>query len=132
MARMTPSAAFASGQSLVRIGNRIFRRQNRTMSAIQIGFTPRHVSTPRKEEDLMERYKGEVKWFNNAKGYGFLGSEGIADVFCHFSAIQIDGYKSLKEGELVEFAIIPGPSGRPQADAVTRLHPPEPKPAATR
>ena len=68
----------------------------------------------------MANYKGTVKWFNNAKGYGFLGHEGGADVFCHYSAIQNDGYKSLKEGELVEFDIVGGPSGRPQADNVVR------------
>ena len=68
----------------------------------------------------MANYKGSVKWFNNAKGYGFLGYEGGADVFCHYSAIQNDGYKSLKEGESVEFDIVAGPSGRPQADNVVR------------
>ena len=67
----------------------------------------------------MAQYKGTVKWFNNAKGYGFIGREGGDDVFCHFSAVQVDGYKSLKEGDLVEFDIIQGTKG-PQADAVTR------------
>ena len=49
----------------------------------------------------MAQYRGTVKWFNNAKGYGFLGREGGADVFVHYSSIQIDGYKSLKEGDEV-------------------------------
>ena len=53
----------------------------------------------------MAQYKGTVKWFNNAKGYGFLGREGGADVFVHYSSIQIDGYKSLKEGDEVEIEI---------------------------
>ena len=66
----------------------------------------------------MAQYKGEVKWFNNAKGFGFLGREGGPDVFVHYSSIQIDGYKSLKEGQLVEFDIIQGTQG-PQADNVT-------------
>ena len=68
----------------------------------------------------MAQYKGTVKWFNNAKGYGFLGREGGADVFVHYSSIQVDGYKSLKEGDEVEFDIIEGSKG-PQADQVVRL-----------
>ena len=68
----------------------------------------------------MAQYKGQVKWFNNAKGYGFLGREGGPDVFVHFSSIQLDGYKSLKEGDEVEFDIIQGSKG-PQADQVVRL-----------
>jgi CspA family cold shock protein len=68
----------------------------------------------------MSQYKGSVKWFNNAKGYGFLGREGGNDVFVHYSSIQLDGYKSLKEGELVEFDVIQGVKG-PQADKVVRV-----------
>jgi cold shock protein len=66
------------------------------------------------------QYKGQVKWFNNAKGYGFLGRDDGADVFVHYSSIQLDGYKSLKEGDPVEFDIIQGSKG-PQADQVIRL-----------
>ena len=66
----------------------------------------------------MERLKGTVKWFNNAKGYGFIGRDGGADVFVHYSSIQLNGYKSLKEGDAVEFDIIDGAKG-PQADQVT-------------
>ncbi len=66
----------------------------------------------------MAQYKGTVKWFNNAKGYGFLGrDDGGPDVFVHYSSIQVDGYKSLKEGDPVEFDVIQGSKG-PQADAV--------------
>ncbi len=64
-----------------------------------------------------EAMKGTVKWFNEAKGYGFIGREGGPDVFVHFSAIQAEGYKSLKEGEEVEFEIEEGPKG-PQAGHV--------------
>jgi CspA family cold shock protein len=74
----------------------------------------------RKESTTLAQYKGTVKWFNNAKGYGFLGREGGPDVFVHYSSIQIDGYKSLKEGDEVEFDIIQGSKG-PQADQVVRL-----------
>lgn len=68
----------------------------------------------------MSRYKGTVKWFNNPKGYGFLGREGGEDVFVHFSSIQKDGHKSLKEGEEVLFDIIQGEKG-PQADRVISI-----------
>ena len=67
----------------------------------------------------MAQYKGTVKWFNNAKGFGFIGREDCPDVFVHYSAIQVDGYKSLKEGDEVEFDIVTGQKG-PQADAVVR------------
>ena len=61
--------------------------------------------------------QGTVKWFNNEKGYGFIAVDGGQDVFVHFSAIQSDGYKSLEEGQRVDFEVAQGPKG-PQADAV--------------
>ncbi|MCB2291716.1 cold-shock protein [Clostridium sp. CS001] len=63
---------------------------------------------------------GIVKWFNSEKGFGFLSVEGEEDVFVHFSAIQGDGYKSLEEGQQVQFEITSGDRG-PQASNVTRL-----------
>ncbi len=68
----------------------------------------------------MAHYKGIVKWFNSAKGYGFLGRDDGPDVFVHYSAIQLDGYKTLKEGDEVEFDIVQGEKG-PQADQVICL-----------
>ncbi len=66
--------------------------------------------------------KGKVKWFNNAKGYGFIGREDGPDVFVHYSAIQSDGYKSLQEGDDVQFEIVQGDKG-PQADKVVKTSP---------
>ena len=65
----------------------------------------------------MAQYSGTVKWFNNAKGFGFLGRDAGNDVFCHYTAIQREGYKSLKEGDAVTFDVIQGEKG-PQADQV--------------
>jgi cold shock protein len=61
--------------------------------------------------------QGTVKWFNAEKGYGFIAVDGGADVFVHYSAIQKDGYRSLEEGERVEFEVTQGQKG-PQADQV--------------
>ena len=55
--------------------------------------------------------QGQVKWFNDAKGYGFITQEGGEDVFVHYSAIQAQGFKSLAEGDRVEFAVTRGPKG---------------------
>lgn len=64
--------------------------------------------------------EGRIKWFNDAKGYGFIEQDDGPDVFVHFSAIKMDGFKSLKEGEKVEFEISEGPKG-PQATNVVRI-----------
>ena len=64
--------------------------------------------------------KGTVKWFNNQKGYGFISDESGKDVFVHFSGLVMDGYKTLEEGQQVEFDVVNGEKG-PQATNVTKL-----------
>ena len=68
----------------------------------------------------MSRIIGTVKWFNDAKGYGFIEHDGGKDLFVHFSSIQMDGFKTLVEGDQVEFEIVDGPKG-PAAENVTRV-----------
>ena len=69
----------------------------------------------------MAQHTGKVVWFNNPKGYGFVTAEGIPDLFCHFSAIQNAGYKTLNEGDAVEFDIEQGQGGRLQAANVKQV-----------
>jgi CspA family cold shock protein len=67
---------------------------------------------------MSERIQGTVKWFNAVKGYGFIGLEEGDDVFVHFSAIQMEGYKKLEEGQEVEFIIESGPKGQQAAEVI--------------
>jgi CspA family cold shock protein len=69
---------------------------------------------------MSERETGTVKWFNNGKGYGFIERESGEDVFVHYTAIQGEGFRSLEEGERVEFSVEQGPKGL-QAAGVIRL-----------
>ncbi|MDY0124920.1 MAG: cold-shock protein [Anaerolineaceae bacterium] len=65
---------------------------------------------------MADRTLGTIKWFSAPKGYGFIGMENGEDVFVHFSAIHMEGYKRLKEGQKVEFTIEDGPRGKQAAD----------------
>ena len=73
-----------------------------------------------KKGTVMARITGTVKWFNDAKGFGFISREGGPDVFVHFSAISGSGFKSLAEGDRVEFEVVQGQKG-PQAADVTKV-----------
>jgi CspA family cold shock protein len=75
---------------------------------------------PRNARQDRMRITGKVKWFNNAKGYGFIERESGSDVFVHYSAIQGNGFRSLEEGQAVEFEIVDGPKG-PQAGNVIKI-----------
>ena len=67
---------------------------------------------------MSERVQGKVKWFNASKGYGFIEREGGEDVFVHYSSIQSEGYRSLNEGQRVEFTIEKGPKGLQAANVI--------------
>ena len=77
------------------------------------GTFPGKFNKVRSEQEMT---KGKVKWFNDSKGFGFLEQENGEDVFCHFSAITGDGFKSLQEGDEVEFELVKGPKGLQAAD----------------
>jgi CspA family cold shock protein len=67
---------------------------------------------------MSDLYTGHVKWFNESKGFGFIAQENGADVFVHYSAINAGGFRTLQEGQKVQFSITQGPKG-PQAENVT-------------
>ena len=91
---------------------------------LDAGSNPRAVNQCTFQEKeiskMNERMTGTVKWFNGAKGYGFIARDGGEDVFVHYSAIQGDGFRELQEGERVEFGVEQGQKG-PAAANVRRL-----------
>jgi CspA family cold shock protein len=72
-----------------------------------------------KKRKCLVKEQGTVKWFNASKGYGFIQRQSGEDVFVHFSAIQADGYKTLNEGQAVEFEVTKGPKGLQAANVVS-------------
>ena len=70
---------------------------------------------------MSERVVGTVKWFNGAKGYGFISRENGPDVFVHYSAIQSEGYRTLEEGQRVEFTVERGPKGLQASNVVVMM-----------
>jgi CspA family cold shock protein len=73
-----------------------------------------------KQIEMAERILGTVKWFNSEKGYGFLTRDNGPDVFVHFTAIQADGYRTLTEGQQVEFSVETGPKGLQAANVTLK------------
>ncbi|HLB46530.1 MAG TPA: cold-shock protein [Anaerolineales bacterium] len=69
---------------------------------------------------MSDRITGTVKWFNATKGYGFIAQEGGEDVFVHYSAIEMEGYRKLKEGQEVEFSVEKGPKGLQAANVTLK------------
>jgi len=84
------------------------------------GIAPFRGKSAKKEGGARGTSERHLKWFNNAKGYGFLGRDDGPDVFIHYSSITTEGYKSLQEGDKVEFEIVQGQKG-PQAANVTKV-----------
>jgi CspA family cold shock protein len=87
--------------------------------ALSLNFAAQFIrfsQATRSNRNMNERVVGIVKWFNSSKGFGFIQRDGGPDVFVHFSAIQTGGYKSLTEGQKVEFSIEKGPKGLQAAD----------------
>lgn len=72
-------------------------------------------------EERLVMEQGTVKWFNPDKGYGFISREGGDDLFVHFSEIQMDGFKTLNEGDVVEFEVTQGQNGKSQASNVRKI-----------
>ena len=69
---------------------------------------------------MSERITGTVKWFSNSKGYGFIARDGGEDVFVHFSAIKSEGFRTLQEGQMVEFTVEKGPKGLQAAEVTLK------------
>jgi CspA family cold shock protein len=91
----------------------IWRATGRRYQDLNQDITSRGVFT-------LAREQGVVKWFNASKGFGFIQRQSGEDIFVHFSAIEMDGYKSLNEGQLVEFEVRQGPKGF-QAEQVMKV-----------
>ena len=112
--------------SLLKKKNVLLTRTSILVHSAQFAFiTALRLSTRCRGSKFLRAYQeaielqGTVKWFNNSKGYGFIGRDDGPDVFVHYSAITGDGYRTLQEGDTVEFEIVQGPKG-PQAANVSK------------
>ena len=85
-----------------------------------LGLGPQQVGDVADETATVIELSGVIKWFDVSKGYGFIEQPGSSDIFVHYSAIQGDGFKTLEEGQEVEFEVTQGPKG-PQAEKVTKM-----------
>jgi CspA family cold shock protein len=104
---LRPIKSASGSQALTKVARKLFGSRPRFTESLG-GFV------------VMSRISGKVKWFNNSKGYGFIEQPGSSDIFVHYSAIQGDGFKTLEEGQEVEFEVTQGPKG-PQAENVMKV-----------
>src|SRR3979490_789346 len=132
---MAKAPELGAGVGGVELGGLFFSGTNGEVPFSHVAFRPGRYSsrtptrrdnsiaemqrTDRKEVKRRDREKGTVKWLNGAKGYGFIQRTSGEDVFVHFSAIQENGYRTLNEGETVEYDLMTGPKGL-QASNVVR------------
>jgi cold shock protein len=97
-----------------------FTQQDRTASSNFCSTLAISIQQIQKKDECNTMEQGTVKWFNDAKGYGFISRQNGEDVFVHYSAIQNEGFRSLKEGQAVQFNVVKGPKGW-QAENVTAV-----------
>ena len=101
-------------------GVEVLNRKEKEWHALRFFVLSTYLLQILRKEEAKKMAKGKVKWFSNQKGYGFITPENGADVFVHHTAIQGEGYKTLEEGQEVEFEIEKGPKGE-QATKVVKL-----------
>lgn len=113
---------FRSEQTIALLTESLFLVHSAQFVRVAADFVPIWLATRGPSRSPLGRsisVQGTVKWFNNSKGYGFIGRDDGPDVFVHYSAIVGDGYRTLQEGDTVEFEIVQGPKG-PQAANVAK------------